>query len=314
MLALGLAFFAIEVGRVIGGSVTLYAMICGLMISAFISEDIYGAGLDLMTGSLLKIAIALLGMKISFAEVASLGSYTIVVIVLSIIAGLAISIALSRWFGLTTSFGAIAGAAVSICGVSAALAAASLYPKNPAVRRDTFFVAFCVTALSTVAMVAYPILGAWLALGDTDMGSFLGASIHDLAHVVAAGYGVSDRVGASAVIVKLLRVALLAPAVGAVAVFILSRGTSSYRPPFPWFIAGFATLMLWNTAGLIPPVAGRLLGESSGLLLLAAIAAISLKAKWQHLKCGGLRQLSVIVIHTALLLAFSIYVFGFRHL
>lgn len=282
-----------------GGPTPLYAMVCGLVLSAFARREDLQAGFDLCTGPLLKFAIALLGTKIAFDEVVVLGAMPVLLIFASICAGLAGSAFAARRSGLGLEFGLIAGAAVAICGVSAALAAASLFKQSPEIRRDTLFTALTVTLLSTIAMVTYPSVGNWLGLDDIHTGLFLGATIHDLAQVVGAGYGVSPLAGDSAVVTKLVRVALLAPVICGVA--LISHQSANFKINFPWFIAFFGVAALWHSAGLLPKPLVEISNAVSGFTLLGAIVAIALKTQWKTLLNGEWRRFALIVAHTAVL-------------
>jgi uncharacterized membrane protein YadS len=150
-----------------------------------------------------------------------------------VVLGISFSRFLSIRMGLGRSFGWIAGMAVAICGASAALAAESVLPRTARVRRDTLLVVFTVTAFSSIAMVIYPALARWLGFDGRETGLLLGATIHDLAQVIGAGYGVSIYTGDVAAVTKLLRVAALAPAIMVMALVVHRGRIGSGRPRFP---------------------------------------------------------------------------------
>lgn len=134
-------------------------------------------------------------------------------------------------------------------------------------------------------------------------GLFLGATIHDLAQVVGAGYSLSTSTGDAAVLTKLVRVGLLAPAICAAALIAHSGRSHSLKLEFPWFIAFFAIAVLWHTAGLIPPVLLQASNVASGAVLLMAIAGIALKTQWNTLLKGDWRRFALILAHTLALAA-----------
>jgi uncharacterized membrane protein YadS len=117
------------------------------------------------------------------------------------------------------------GGAVAICGASATLAIAAVIPHNDKTERNVLFTVVAVTTLSTVAMVLYPVLFGLLGIDDREIGFLIGATIHDVAQVVGAGYSVSDRAGDAATVVKLMRVAML-PVV-LMAIVLTLRATSA---------------------------------------------------------------------------------------
>ena len=90
-----------------------------------------------------------------------------------------------------------------------ALAIALVLPPCSDREQGTLFVVIAVTVLSTIAMVAYPVLFQAMGLNDLKSGFLIGATIHDVAQVVGEGYLISDEAGVIATFVKMVRVALL---------------------------------------------------------------------------------------------------------
>src|SRR4029078_6759814 len=115
--------------------------------------------------------------------------------------------------GVRAGFGRWSGGAVAICGASAALALAAALPNHPLKERATLFTVVGVSALSTLAMILYPMLTQAFGLDARTAGVFLGANIHHLAQVVGAGYSLSRESGDVATFVKLMRVAMLVPVI-----------------------------------------------------------------------------------------------------
>ena len=108
--------------------------------------------------------------------------------------------------GFTRSFGLLSGGATAICGASAAMAISAALPPHPLKERATLFTIVGVSTLSTVAMIAYPIIAAAVGLDGVHAGMFIGGTIHDVAQVVGAGYAISPEAGDAATLVKLMRV------------------------------------------------------------------------------------------------------------
>src|SRR4029453_3406525 len=126
---------------------------------------------------------------------------------------IAISILVARLMGFDARFGLLTGGATAICGASAALALSAALPAHPGKERATLFTVIGVSALSTFAMVAYPMLVQALGLNPQQAGIFLGGKVHDVAQVVGAGSSLSPETGDAATLVKLLRVAMLLPVI-----------------------------------------------------------------------------------------------------
>jgi len=207
---------------------------------------------------------------------------------------------LARSARLEASFGALTGGAVAICGASAALAIAAVLPRGPTHERDTVMTVVVVTALSTIAMIVYPLVTAAVGFDPRGAGVFLGATIHDVAQVVGAGYSISNDAGDTATIVKLFRVALLLPAVLVIS-FLFRANQQPHanitpRPPLlPMFLVAFAALVIINSSGWVPQSVNAGLQEASRWCLVTAIAALGTKTSLGDLARVGWRPIAVIV-------------------
>lgn len=159
-----------------------------------------------------------------------------------------------------------------------------------------------VTTLSTIAMISYPILFLGLGLNDLQSGFLIGATIHDVAQVVGAGYSISDEAGEVATIVKLLRVSLL-PVVLLIAILCLrsTPGTGA-RPTIPAFVVAFAILVVINSLGLIPDTVESAITDLSRWILVTAIAALGMKTTLKAMAEVGGGHVGIIVIETLVLL------------
>jgi uncharacterized membrane protein YadS len=170
-----------------------------------------------------------------------------------------------------------------------------------------------VSALSTFAMVSYPMIAHALGLDARHAGIFLGATIHDVAQVVGAGYSLSAETGDVATLVKLLRVAMLLPVIVLAAAITRARmtteGTSSIapRPPLlPGFAIGFALLVAINSVGWVPRAVQVLGSETSRWLLVAAIAGIGMKTQLKDLATVGFKPVALMIGETVFLAALAL--------
>jgi uncharacterized integral membrane protein (TIGR00698 family) len=202
--------------------------------------------------------------------------------------------------GLKRDFGILSGGAVGICGASAALAIASVLPKTPEAERDTILTVVVVTALSTLAMILYPIFAVSIGFTHEQAGIFLGGTIHDVAQVVGAGYSISQQTGDIATYVKLLRVTMLLPVVFSLAVFMArGAGGGGAKAPIPMFLVAFAALVALNSLGWLPKVATDSAAEVSRWCLAMAIAALGMKTSFKSLIVVGWRPVGLMVAETA---------------
>ena len=225
------------------------ALIIGIALSPIARRSAFQPGIEFCVKTLLRWAVALLGLRIALGEIAALGLATAVIVVLGMVVTVVAGFLLARALGQSESYGALAGAGTAVCGASATLATATVLPHYRGKEADVAFVVVAVNALSTLAMVLYPLFCLWLGFSETRTGVMLGATIHDVAQVVGACYAVSEPVGNSAVVVKLFRVFLLLPVVLGIGWWLAAAGerASAAKVPVPIFAIMFLVLCLVNT-------------------------------------------------------------------
>ena len=301
IVALTIALAASWLAQHYATPVMLFALLLGMAFHFLHEEGRCIPGIEFCSRTVLRVGIALLGLRITFGQIAGLGIWP----VLTILVGVATTILVGTWLAgrlkLDNRFGILSGGSVAICGASAALAIASVLPRHKTLERDTILTVVAVTTLSTVAMVLYPLLVAALGLDNARAGVFLGGTIHDVAQVVGAGYMVSEETGDVATYVKLLRVATLMPVVLIVSL-ILARGADTAKPgrtPFlPFFLIVFATLVVLNSLAPVPTAVIDAATDISRWCLVTAIAALGMKTSFRDLMEVGWRPVGLILAET----------------
>jgi uncharacterized integral membrane protein (TIGR00698 family) len=281
--------------------VMLFALLFGMTFHFLHEEGRCIPGIEFASKAVLRTGVALLGARITVEQIVALGPVPIAMVVTGVTTTLLVGIGLARLLGLSRPFGVLSGGSVGICGASAALAIASVLPKTKESERDVILAVVVVTGLSTIAMILYPMLVPIIGLDNQRAGLFLGGTIHDVAQVVGAGYMISQKTGDVATYVKLLRVAMLLPVVGTIAL-VLSRGRigqSGARVPIPTFLFGFAGLVALNSVGFLPKPVVDGAGELSRWCLVVAIAALGMKTSFKALIAAGWRPVAVMVLETA---------------
>lgn len=293
-----------------GAPVMLMALLLGMAFN-FLAEDDNrcAVGIEFASKSLLRFGVALLGLGITVQQVVSTGVEVLLIVLGGVVLTMVSGLGLSRVLGRRTRFGLLTGGAVAICGASAALAISSVLPKSETLERDTVFTVIAVTALSTIAMIAYPVIATWLDLSDIAAGVFLGATIHDVAQVVGAGYSISDLTGETATFVKLLRVALLVPIVIVLSLIFSGDAVAGKRRklPIPFFVLGFAALVLAGSYNLVPVLVSEQLLNLSRWCLITAIAALGMKTSLKKLGDVGSSAIVLICALTVLLAGFALF-------
>ncbi len=282
-----------------GGPVILFALLLGIAFNFMSADGPAKPGIEFTARSVLRLGVALLGVRITVGDAMELGPSPIILAVVGVATTIAFGILLARLLKFDRHFGLLTGGAVGICGASAALAIASVLPRREGDgETDTIFTVVAVTTLSTVAMVAYPVLLQQSAFTDIEAGIFLGATIHDVAQVVGAGYSISAQSGDAATLTKLLRVAMLVPVVLAIS-FVLARGSGKGRIGLPSFLVAFVLLVVANSAGLVPPALAVFLSDLSRWALVSAIAALGMKTMLGQVATIGPKALFLVVAETA---------------
>ncbi|MDB6010545.1 MAG: putative sulfate exporter family transporter [Gammaproteobacteria bacterium] len=287
----------------------IFALLLGMALNTLSAEPRYRPGIDLSARVLLRISVALLGLRITFAQVGQLGWSTAAMVLVTVPATIGFGILMARALKLDSRFGVLSGGAVGICGASAAMAIAVAWPRKDT-ERDTVVVIACITTYSTIAMILYPALLGHLTLDATQTGRILGGSIHDVAQVIAAGYASSQRAGDAATIVKLMRVAMLLPVVLTITVKTAERlkiaaagdktalGKVSL---IPGFLVAFVVLTALNGFSLVPPSLAAALADVSKWLLVVAVAALGMKTNARDLVAVGRASLLLIAAETLFL-------------
>ena len=292
----------------LGGPAMLYALLFGMAFNFLTEDERFAAGIRFASRNVLRFGVALLGVRITTGDVMELGWPVVALVVASVIATILIGGLIGRAFGLKGDQSILSAGAVAICGASAALAIASVLPPHKDHERNTILTVAGVTALSTVAMVAYPVFVTYLEYDNATAGVFLGATIHDVAQVVGAGYIISDQTGEISTLVKLIRVACLVPVVVTISL-ILHRHRSPDAPGgplLPWFLVAFVALVIINSLGWVPNPVHAALTPVSSWCLLTAVAALGVKTSLKALTEVGPAPVGVMVIQTVLLALFVI--------
>ena len=297
-------------GQHYGAPVLLFALLLGTGMNFLSVDGPCAPGVEFCARSLLRVGVALLGLRITLDQVAALGWGPVVLVVVSVAITIAVSVVAARLLGFQGLFGLLTGAATAICGASAALALSAALPAHPLKERATLFTVIGVSALSTFAMVTYPMIVHALGMGATQAGVFLGGTIHDVAQVVGAGYSLSPEIGDAATLVKLLRVAMRLPVIVLASLITRMRtaaqgaDSTTRRPPLlPGFAVAFALLVAINSTGWVPIVVQSLGIDASRWFLVIAIAGIGMKTQLKELAAVGIKPLVLMIGETVFLAA-----------
>ena len=287
----------------LGGPAMLYALLFGMAFNFLTEDERFASGIRFASRNILRFGVALLGLRITTGDAMELGWPVAALIVVSVAATILVGWLIGRAFGLQSGQSVLSAGAVAICGASAALAIASVLPSHKDHERNTILTVAGVTALSTVAMVFYPVFVTYLQYDNATAGIFLGATIHDVAQVVGAGYMISDQTGEISTLVKLIRVACLVPVVITISLLLHRRRSADAgnAPLLPWFLVAFVVLVIVNSLGWVPAEAHTMLTPVSSWCLLTAVAALGVKTSLKALADVGPAPIGVMLIQTIFL-------------
>ena len=291
-----------------GFPVILLGLLVGLSLN-FLSQDprTHG-GLDLASRTGLRIGIVVLGFQVTFAQISALGAAPFAALLVVMAVTFAAGMGGARLAGQSPHAGMLAGGATAICGASAALALYGVIGKDRLSQAQFALTLVGISLASAVAMSVYPILAAELGLRDGQAGFLIGASIHDVAQAIGGGYAFSDAAGSQATIVKLARVALLAPIVALVSLAIGPGDGQAGQPVWkrlalPWFIVAFLAAVTLNSLVAFPAPLGKAALVASKALLLLAVTATAMRSRMDLLLQMGWR--AAVPVVTASLASFA---------
>jgi uncharacterized integral membrane protein (TIGR00698 family) len=299
--ALIIAWAAIYLSDQYGAPVMLMALLLGMAMNFLSEQDNCCSGINFASTKILRLGVALLGLRISFTQIQSVGAVNLAVVFVVVPLTILLGIILARYFKRSTEFGILTGGAVAICGASAAMAIATVLPGHRDREKQVVFTILSVTALSTIAMIIYPLLISYFGLDDKSIGFFLGGTIHDVAQVVGAGYSVSDTAGDFATITKLVRVLMLIPVFFVIVVVFHGLSAGPGKLPFPWFILGFVMCLGITSMNWLPAVIVEQGNALSRFCLVMAIGALGMKTKAAVLLKGSGPAVAMVVIETLFL-------------
>ena len=309
MLAATIAAAAAFLGAHYGAPVMVFALLLGMAFNFLHEEGSCRAGVDFAAKFVLRLGVGLLGIRIVLADMAQIGLTGAAVLTGLIALTIATGFVAAPLFGRQWRFALLTGGAVAICGASAALAIAAVIPPNDKTERNTLFTVMAVTALSTIAMVAYPLLFQALGFTEVQQGFLIGATIHDVAQVVGAGFSVSDAAGEIATFTKLYRVAMLPLVLIAIVLVLRATGQGAGQgkiPLVPWFMVLFLALVALGSTVDLPQALVTQVDTVSRACLITAIAALGVKTSLKALTAVGGGHFAIVVIETLALLGLAV--------
>ncbi|ODA97795.1 hypothetical protein BFX40_27985 [Mesorhizobium sp. SEMIA 3007] len=271
----------------------ILAVVAGMVYSNVLGTPVHAkAGIAFSQKRLLRFAIVLLGFQLTLGQVVSIGAGGVGIVAATLGATFLFTVTLGRLIGVDRKLAQLIAAGTSICGASAIVATNIV---TDARDEDVTYAVASITLFGTVAMLGFPLLAPLLGLDQHAFGLWAGASIHEVAQVIGAGFQNGTQSGEIATVAKLTRVAMLAPMVIALGLMARrgSRDQSAARPPMPWFVAAFIAVVALNSLVTMPAEVKSAMALATTIMLTMGLAAMGLQADISQLRSRGLRPLAL---------------------
>ncbi|MEG6523731.1 YeiH family protein [Desulfotomaculum sp. 1211_IL3151] len=309
---------------VIGGQKPISGVIIAILLGMLVKNTVgvnklFEPGINFAMKKVLKAAIFLLGLGLSFITVVTTGSKALMIIVVCVTFAITATYFFGRKMGLPDKLATLIGIGTAICGSTAIVAAS---PAIDAKDEEVTFSVATITIFGVLAIFLYPLIGKVLLLTDMQFGTWAGVAVHETAQVVAAGFAYSDPAGQIATVVKLTRTVLLAPIVLILGVIYTRRQKDvaggqgqrvNYFRIFPWFVVGFLAMAGLRTFGdtiwLNSAVWTSFLSNSqilSKFLIVTAMAGVGLLTSFNDMRTVGIRPFIVGLVASLIMAVFSI--------
>lgn len=288
----------------------VFALLLGLIVGNLpLAQRVRSvdAGLKFSTRWLLRTGIVLFGLSVTLQQVFVLGPRVVALDLLVITTVMVVGYQLgTRWLKLDPETALLTSAGSAICGAAAVLATETTIRARPAA---TAMAVATVVLFGSLAMVVYPALFPLLGWDQGLYGVYIGATVHEVAQVVAAGNAVGSDALANAVIVKLVRVMLLVPFLLVVGKWWLRKRVSSDQDgesvgklTVPWFAFGFVAMVVFNSLVALPATLHAGLTLIGQVTLTMAMAALGYETRLEKLRALGVKPLLLALVLFGLLI------------
>ena len=269
----------------------------GFLTANFIKwPDWADAGTKLASKRIMRIGVALLGFQVSVSALKAIGWRGVITVLLVVTFTIFGILLLSKLFGMTGELGLLIGVGFGVCG---ATAVAAIRPQTRATEEETSYAIALISLCGTLSILVLPILGHLMHLSTHTFGAWTGAAVHDVGQVIATASIWSQSAVASAIVVKLSRVCLLAPIVLVLSLrhrkYLKSTGQSEGStakvPLIPLFVIGFIAAAFFHNSVSLPTRLTEDIVFTSKLLLGAGLVALGSGVRWNSIRKIGAKPM-----------------------
>ncbi len=256
-------------------------------------HELFKPGLSFSLKKVLRLAIILLGMQISFQQVVNTGERSLVIILFVVVMAIPLTYVIGKKLGLNSEISTLLGVGSAICGATAVLATA---PAIKAKERDVALAVATIFIFNTLALFLYPVIGKLLHLSYLTYGTWTGVAVQDVSSVVATGFALGQKAGEIATVVKLTRTVFIVPVVFLAGLFFTWKDRQSgertgnsinYVKIFPWFVVGFLLMALLNSLGFFTKSLVATVNPFSHFLILMVMAGVGTDLDFKEMKKVG---------------------------
>ncbi|WP_338871082.1 YeiH family protein [Myxococcus stipitatus] len=288
-LAVGSYWLATLPGLKVVGPLTV-ALLVGIALRSVMGmPSVLVEGTRYSARTVLRLGIVLMGARLDFALVAKVGPRVLLLALAVIVGGILGIRWVTRRFGVPEKLGTLLAVGTSICGASAVVAASSV---TRAEEEDTTLAVGLCGILGTMGVLFYVFVGPLLGLTTAQLAILSGATLHEVAQVMAAAFTWGTAAGDLGTLVKLTRVVLLAPALVVLGLMSGAGGKVRYswkEPPIPWFVLGFIAVGVLGSVGVVPAAGKAALSTASVFLMVMAMGAMGMGTHISMLRRAGMR-------------------------
>lgn len=318
-LGLLLTFFIAMIAK--GITSIPYVSLLGPLVVAIIIGIIWGSvrpvnqewesGIQFSSKVLLRVGIILLGMRLNISDMIEAGWSAFLLALLSVIIGIVAVYGFATWLKVPQTMRLLLACGTGICGAAAIVAVSTQVKAKP---DDTAVSVAMIAIIGTLFTVMYSIMYPFLAVSGEVYGLFAGSTLHEIAHVVAAGDVGGQKALDMALVVKLTRVLLLVVVVMVIGYYVsrqqqLSNGKISIKKlPIPWFIFGFLAVSGIYSTGIVPESVATFFVTIAYLLMAMAMAGLGLNVKFDAFKRAGFKPFIATIGGSTILVAVNMLV------
>ncbi|MEW6066164.1 membrane protein [Desulforamulus profundi] len=274
------------------------------------------AGIRFASKKLLQLGIILMGVRLNLNAIFTAGPQIILLDVSVIVLAIGIIYYLGRIYRVEKKLALLTAVGTGICG---AAAIAAIAPTIKSDEDETVVSVATVAILGTFGSIIYILLQPYLGLSLKEYGIFAGATLHEVAHVVAASQPFGSAAADMAILTKLGRVAMIVPVTLVTSFWFNLRIKDKEKSgineiTIPWFIFGFIAMSCLNTVGIIDKKLVSLMLQASAIILTVAMAGMGLSVNLKMFKRMGQKAFLIGIIGSVIISIagfLAIHIIGF---